>query len=230
MTSSIWVDNHVLKSESRRSESEGRSQEPDTVECVLASANPHKIEEVRAILEPFGWVLRSAHELGIVEEIPETGSTLEENARQKALHVARLTARPSLADDTGLEVDFLDGAPGVYSARYAGLEASYQDNVDLLLQRMSGVPHPQRQARFRTVIALARPDRIELEASGALEGRIVDSPRGSGGFGYDPIFEPNGGDRTLAELDPEEKNRISHRARALEAFLALLRKNDSSLP
>ena len=199
-------------------------------ECVLASANPHKIEEVRAILHPLGWRLRTARDLGVLEEIPETGETLEENARQKAFHVARRTGRSSLADDTGLEVEALDGEPGVYSARFSGPDATYRDNVDLLLERMAATPDHQRGARFRTVIVLALPDRIVFEASGSLEGRIARVPRGSGGFGYDPVFIPEGDDRTLAQLDPLEKNRISHRARALQAFLALVRESESPVP
>ncbi len=186
--------------------------------CVLATANRHKVEEIRAVLGPLGWDLATAGDRGVREEIPETGDTLEANARQKALFVAELTSSICLADDTGLEVGALGGRPGVYSARYAGKDASYADNVRLLLRELEGVPPERRAARFRTVLSLAGPGKVLLEVEGAVAGRITLETRGAGGFGYDPVFLVDELGRTLAELSMEEKNRISHRGRALAAF------------
>lgn len=184
---------------------------------VVASKNTDKIGEIEDVL----------HELGLIEavardvdwpEVDETGATLEENARLKARVVAGAVGLPALADDTGLEVDALGGAPGVYSARYAGPDATYEDNVRKLLRELSGVDN--RAARFRTVMVLAWPDGREITAEGILEGRIIDERRGTSGFGYDPVFLVDG--RTLAEILPEEKNAISHRALALRALAARL--------
>ena len=161
--------------------------------------------------------------LGLIDgfewpDIDETGATLEENAILKARAVARATGHDAIADDTGLEVDALDGAPGVRSSRYAGERASYAENRAALLEAMSG--RSDRQARFRTVVALVTAGGETLTASGTLEGRITEAPRGEGGFGYDPIFEVDG--RTLAELGEAEKNQMSHRARALEALAEII--------
>lgn len=186
--------------------------------CMLATANQHKVDEIRAVLAPLGWELSTAQDRGVREEIPETGDTLEANARQKALFVAGRTGAVCLADDTGLEVDALGGRPGVYSARYAGPGATYADNVRLLLSELAGVPLERRGARFRTVLALARPGQVLLEVEGRVEGRITLETRGTGGFGYDPVFLVDEIGRTLAELSMAEKNRISHRGRALAAF------------
>jgi len=185
---------------------------------VVASANPDKIAEVEKIWEELGVGSRIVRGL-TWEDVEETGETLEENALLKARAVAAATGLPSLADDTGLEVDALGGRPGVRSARYAGENATYQDNVALLLTEMEG--RRDRSARFRTVTALVWPSGQVLVADGALEGRITTAARGGGGFGYDSVFEV--GDRTLAEITPAEKNRISHRSRALRALAALLR-------
>ena len=155
-------------------------------------------------------------------DVDETGSTLEENARIKAHAIAAATGRPALADDTGLEVDALGGAPGVHSARYAGEEANPQKNVAKMLAELAQVPAPRR-ARFRTVALISWPDGKELMADGTVEGEIADSVRGDGGFGYDPIFVPAGGDgRTFAQLTAAEKNAVSHRGRALRALAARL--------
>jgi len=184
---------------------------------VVASANPDKIAEVEKIWEELG--VGSLIVRGLSwEAVEETGETLEENALLKARAVAAATGLPSLADDTGLEVDALGGRPGVRSARYAGEEATYQDNVDLLLTEMRG--RIDRSARFRTVAALVWPSGHVLVAEGALEGRITTQARGEGGFGYDSVFEV--GDRTLAEITSAEKNRISHRSRALRTLASLL--------
>lgn len=189
---------------------------------VLATKNPHKVEEMRAIL---GRLLPDAE---IVEgydwpDVDETGSTLEDNARLKARAVATATGLPALADDTGLEVSALDGAPGVHAARYAGLGASYAANRDLLLERLAGAD--DRRARFKTVVVLARPDGSEVIAEGTLEGTITESERGDGGFGYDPVFAVDG--RTLAEMTDSEKNALSHRAAALGALAAALSADTS---
>lgn len=184
---------------------------------VVASANPHKIAEVEKIWEEMGVGGRIVRGLSW-DEVEETGDTLEENALLKAREVGAATGIPSLADDTGLEVEALGGAPGVRSARYAGENVSYDDNTRLLLEEMER--HSDRSARFRTVAALVWPDGSSLVAEGVLEGRITRSPRGQSGFGYDPVFEVEG--QTLAEMTGREKNLISHRRRALQALAALL--------
>lgn len=189
---------------------------------VCASANPDKVDEIRAVLAPLGIELlpRPDHVAEVVEDAP----TLEGNARLKAVAVCEATALPALADDTGLEVDALGGAPGVFSARYAGEGATYADNVAKLLDALGEVPEPEeRMARFRTVALLRFPDGREVIAAGWVDGTIALAPRGEGGFGYDPVFEPVEADgRTFAELSIEEKNAISHRARALRALAELL--------
>lgn len=184
---------------------------------VVATKNPHKAAEVAAVMS------RVLPGLELVDgfdwpDVPETGSTLEENALLKARAVAEFTGHPAVADDTGLEVDALGGAPGVWSSRYAGEDATYEENRRALIAAMRG--HADRQARFRTVVALVTPEGEAITASGTLEGRITESARGEGGFGYDPVFEVDG--RTLAEIDEQQKNEISHRARALEALAARL--------
>jgi len=185
---------------------------------VVATKNPDKAAEVVAVLG------RVRPDITLVEglewpDVAETGATLEENAVLKAQSVAEHTGLPAVADDTGLEVDALDGAPGVRTARFAGDGATYADNRAALLAALDGVA--DRTARFRTVVALVEPGERVLTASGVLEGRIAVGERGAGGFGYDPVFEVDG--RTLAEIGEDEKNRISHRARALEALAVRLR-------
>lgn len=147
-------------------------------------------------------------------DVEETGETLEENALLKARAAVEATGLPSLADDTGLEVEALGGAPGVHTARFAGPHATFDDNIDRLLRELDGVA--DRRARFRTVVALAFPDGDYVTAEGSIEGRIAEERRGDTGFGYDPVFEVGG--RTFAEMSSEEKNLLSHRARALEAL------------
>jgi XTP/dITP diphosphohydrolase len=180
---------------------------------VVASKNPDKISEMEAVLLPLGLAGEIVHGLDW-PDVEETGATLEENAVLKARAVVDAVGLPAIGDDTGLEVMALDGAPGVRSSRFAGPEASYDDNVDLLLERLDGFE--DRRARFRTVVVLAMPDRSQVVAEGFLDGEIIDRRRGDGGFGYDPVFEVSG--RTLAEMTLEEKNRLSHRARALRAL------------
>ena len=184
---------------------------------VLATANPDKAREISAVLHGFDLVPRPAG----VPEVDETEPTLEGNARLKARALCDATGEPALADDTGLEVAALGGAPGVVSARYSGPEATYASNVAKLLREMDGVT--DRRARFRTVILVAYPDGTEISAEGAVDGVITTAARGSNGFGYDPVFQPDEADgRTLAELTLEEKNGLSHRARALRALVGRL--------
>lgn len=187
---------------------------------VLATANPDKAAEIAAILGP-RWELvpRPAG----VPDVDETGETLEENARLKAEALCAATGLPALADDTGLEVDALGGAPGVYSARYAGPDATYADNVWKLVHELRGTG--QRSARFRTVVMVRFPHGREVVAEGVVEGVIVDPPRGDDGFGYDPVFAPveDPAGRTFAEMSAAEKHAISHRGRALRALAERLR-------
>ena len=185
---------------------------------VVASKNQDKVREMEAVLLGLGLVGEIVTDLRW-PDVEETESTLEGNALLKARAVAAATGLPALADDTGLEVDALGGAPGVRSARYAGESASYADNVRALLDRLDGERH--RSARFRTVMALVIPDGREIVAEGVLEGTIINEPRGDSGFGYDPVFDVDG--RTLAEFGAKEKNAISHRGRALRALAQKLR-------
>lgn len=180
---------------------------------MLATANPGKAEEIRAALDGVVLVPRPED----VPEVDETETTLEGNARLKARALCAATGLPALADDTGLEVDALGGAPGVYSARWAGPEATYADNVAKMLREMRGVA--ERRARFRTVLLVAYPDGSELIAEGSVEGLITEEATGASGFGYDPVFAPDGcGGRTFAEMSVGEKNLVSHRGRALAAL------------
>ena len=184
---------------------------------VVASKNQDKIEEIEAVLGEVGLVEEIVRGMGW-PDVEETGSTLEENALLKAKAVMRAVGLPVIADDTGLEVAALGGLPGVETARYAGPDATYSDNVQRLLSEMDGVA--DRRARFRTVVALVMPDDTELVVEGVLDGAIAKTPRGSGGFGYDPVFEVEG--RTLSEMGVDMKNTLSHRARALRAMAEIL--------
>jgi XTP/dITP diphosphohydrolase len=180
---------------------------------VVASKNPDKIAEIEEVLSETnltGEIVRGLE----WPDVEETGETLEENALLKARVVVEATGLPVLADDTGLEVAALDGAPGVHTARFAGIEARYEDNVAKLIDVLGG--RTDRAARFRTVVALAFPDGAEVIAEGSVEGVITEEPRGSRGFGYDPVFAVDG--KTLSEMSLEEKNRLSHRARAIRAL------------
>lgn len=189
-------------------------------DVVLATANPHKAAEMTAVLREAGFVVH-LRPPG-VPDVYETANTLEGNALLKARALVAATSMASVADDTGLFVDSLEGRPGVFSARYAGEGATYTDNVNRLLGELAEVLAPRR-ARFRTVIALAYPDGRFLSAEGELEGQITLAPRGNAGFGYDPVFEADETPgRTLAELSAEEKNLISHRGRALVALARLI--------
>jgi XTP/dITP diphosphohydrolase len=190
---------------------------------AIASKNVHKLREIRAICAgwPVGWVTVEDH-VGPWPEADEPHDTYLENALAKARSVAVALGVPAMADDSGLEVDALGGAPGPRSARYAGEGATDERNRRKLLAALKGVPGSAPTARFRCVAAVAWPDGRELWAEGTCEGTLVAEPRGAGGFGYDPIFVPTGRDRTMAELGPEEKDRISHRGRAFRALGDLL--------
>jgi len=188
---------------------------------VLATRNPGKISEIKALL-PGMRVVTAASFVGCPEP-EETGRTFEENALIKARAVSRFTGRTALADDSGLEVDALDGAPGVRSARYAGTDATDQDNIRRLLDALDGISDADRTARFRCVVAVVVPDGRTWTVEGACEGRILQAPRGDAGFGYDPLFVPAGYENTFAELDAGVKNRISHRAQALGRIADVLK-------
>jgi XTP/dITP diphosphohydrolase len=193
------------------------------VKLVLASANPDKASEIRSILGAALPGLDLAPRPAGVPDVDETGATLLENARLKAAAIAAATGEPAVADDTGLLVDALDGAPGVWSARFAGEGATYADNVAKLLSELAGVAPGRRTARFETVALVRWPDGREVAATGAVEGVIASEPRGERGFGYDPVFVPAEGDgRTFAELLPVEKHALSHRGRAFRALAAQL--------
>lgn len=194
------------------------------MELVIASANRHKISEFEQIM-PSHITLISSAQLGITEDIPENETTLEGNALVKARYISEKTQRGCFADDTGLFVEALDGAPGVYSARYAQINGissgdSSGDNIDLLLDKLSGSAN--RRAYFRTVIALIDHEGKKHLFEGKVEGTITTERRETGGFGYDPIFIPDGYDQTFAELTPQQKNQISHRGRASVRLLEYL--------
>ncbi len=190
---------------------------------VLATANPHKADEMRAVLVDLD--IELIERPVDVPEVEETEDTLEGNALLKARALVEATGRPAIADDTGLFVEVLNGRPGVFSARYAGESASDRDNVEKLLAELEGVDEGRRRAQFRTVIAVAYPQRGPTLVVGTLDGSITAAPRGEGGFGYDPVFAPNGaGGRTLAQMSPDQKNAISHRGNALRALALALAK------
>ena len=190
------------------------------MKLYFATNNIHKLKEVQEVVGD-SFQIESMRSLGINEDIPEDQQTLEGNALQKARFLYDRTGESCFADDTGLEVDALNGAPGVYSARYAGEAKTSLDNMALLLKNMSGIQN--RKARFRTVIALIL-DGKEYLFEGIVNGTIAEEPRGTAGFGYDPLFVPDGYSTTFAEMDSEAKNAISHRGRAVEKLAAFLLK------
>lgn len=190
---------------------------------VAASRNKHKIEEIEAITKKFGMSIISRDEAGVPPvEIVEDGETFEENSFKKADEIMKLCGKITLADDSGLMVDYLCGAPGVYSARFAGEDGNDEKNNDKLLKLLDGVPAKERTAKFVSVITMVYPDGTVLSARGECPGRIITVPTGDGGFGYDPLFVPDGYEKTFAQLTPEEKNAISHRAAALTELEKLL--------
>jgi XTP/dITP diphosphohydrolase len=188
---------------------------------VIASNNKHKIEEMNAILGS-SFLLRGLHEIGCFEDLPETQSTIEGNSLQKAKYVCDHYHISCIADDTGLEVEALNGEPGVDSAHYAGPQRNADDNIRLLLENLKGKPN--RKARFKTVISLVEPEGFQT-FEGIVEGEILDHKRGDDGFGYDPVFLPSGCSRTFAEMSLDEKNLISHRGRAIRKLVEYLQSS-----
>ena len=191
-------------------------------ELALATANLHKVREISHMLADLRVQVRSLADFPGVELPPETGETFEANARIKAVSLAEATGDRALADDSGLEVDALDGQPGVLSNRFAGDGASDEAKIAKVLDLLGDTPAEQRTARFRCVMALADAEGRTWTVEGICPGRIAEFPRGSGGFGYDPIFLPDGRSCTMAELTMDQKNRISHRGRALRAMVQVL--------
>ncbi len=189
---------------------------------LVATSNPGKLREFARALEGAGIEVVGLEALDDPSEVPETGSTFEENARIKAEAYSRRTDLPVLADDSGLEVEALGGAPGVLSARLGGPGVSDEQRCRILLERLQDVPAERRRARFRCVLVLAQGGRAVASFEGVVEGRIAEEPRGRGGFGYDPVFFHEGVGRTFGELAPGEKEAVSHRGAAIRAFLAAL--------
>lgn len=186
---------------------------------IFATGNSHKLQEVQGLFKE-GFALSCLKDVNITEEIPETADNLVDNALQKAWYVYKKCGIPCFADDTGLEVEVLNGAPGVYSARYAGEQKDSRLNMLLLLKNMNGKTN--RNARFRTIIAYIDENAQEHIFEGEIRGKIIENMAGENGFGYDPIFVPEGYDKTFAQLSSETKNKISHRARAMEKFLSYI--------
>ena len=195
-----------------------------SITIIFATNNLHKIEEIKKIVPP-GFNIITLKEAGIDQDIPEPHDTLEENAREKSSVIHKLTQQNCFSEDTGLEVDALNGAPGVKSARYASESKNFQDNINKLLQNMKGKEGDS--ARFRTVISLIW-DNEEYSFEGVSEGKIIDTPRGERGFGYDPVFVPNGSNKTFAEMSLEEKNVFSHRRIATDKLVQFLKEKVGS--
>lgn len=195
------------------------------MKVVLASHNPHKLVEIREILQPLGIDVVLESELGVAVEVEETGTTFAENAYLKAKAVMEATGLPALADDSGIAVKALGGAPGIYSARYGG-DPTLDDwgRLQLLLQNTAQVPDGQRQAKFVAAIALVYPDGRQIAVQGEVHGELLRQPVGEGGFGYDPIFYYPPAGKSFAQLTAEEKNEISHRGRALALFQEKLKE------
>ena len=192
--------------------------------AVLATRNAHKVEEVRRILTPYDVELVSLDEFPDVGDVAETGATFADNALLKAHAVAVATGLPALADDSGLAVAALNGMPGVLSARWAGRHGDDVANLQLVLDQIADVPDERRMAAFVCAAAVVRPGRGELVVEGRVEGTVIRAPRGSNGFGYDPIFVPLGERRTTAEMSADEKDAISHRGKAFRALAPRLRE------
>ena len=195
---------------------------------IAASSNAHKIKEIQTIMSKFGMEVVSRKDAGIPDfEIEEDGETFEENSYKKAYEIMKTCGEITVADDSGIMVDYLGGAPGVYSARFAGKECDDSKNNEKLLKLLDGLSGEDRKAKFVSVITLVYPGGETLVARGECPGRIIEAPTGENGFGYDPIFVPDGYDKSFGQLSEEEKNEISHRAKALEVLERLLaeRKN-----
>jgi len=191
---------------------------------VIATHNRNKFKEMSEALMGIGWEVLPAFEFAGVPDVVEDGATLEENSLKKATIISQFTGLPALADDTGLFVEALDGRPGIYAARFAGIDCTYEDNVRKLLEVMKGTPEGKRSAVFRTVITIVGPEMEVQQVVGEVEGVITAEARGKGGFGYDPVFLPAGQSRVFAEMSLEEKNKISHRGLAVQKAKHLLKK------
>ena len=195
-----------------------------TIEVVLATRNAHKVGEVQRIIDIL------CDDITVLDlsawpdapEVIEDGATFAANALLKARAIAAHTGKPAIADDSGLCVDALNGMPGIFSARWAGSQGQDKQNLELLLNQINDVPDNRRQAHFIAAVVLATPDGVERVVEGIVEGEVLRAPRGTDGFGYDPIFQPFGFDKSMAELAPEEKDAISHRGQALRAFVPVL--------
>jgi XTP/dITP diphosphohydrolase len=190
------------------------------MKLIIASNNKNKIYEIKKILGKKFDPILSQREAGIEHETDEDGKTFTENALKKAREIAEISGCAALADDSGICAHALDGAPGIYSARFSGGHGNDEDNNNLLIQKLSD--KDDKGAHYTAAIALVYPDGSSVTAEGHMYGRIIDTPRGDRGFGYDPIFVPDGEERTVAEMSDEEKNEISHRARALQNLLSIL--------
>jgi len=193
------------------------------IDLVVATRNKKKLLEIRELLAHLDFNVMSIGDFSCIPEIQEDGTTFEENAKKKAVQVAQITNRLTLADDSGLEIDYLGGQPGIHSARFAGVNATDEDRIKKVLDLLKGVPKRERKARFRCAIAIVSPDTQVEIVTGACEGEIAFEPRGSEGFGYDPVFLVPEHGKTFAELGSEKKNQISHRAIALKKAKELLK-------
>lgn len=189
---------------------------------LVATTNEHKLSEFRAIFSDLPFRVLSLRDVGLDMDVEETGTSFAENAQLKAQAYARASGMLTLAEDSGLEIDALDGAPGIFSARFAGRDTPYEERFRLILDRLKALPEKPRTARFHSAIALAEPSGHMSTVEATIEGVIADSPRGTHGFGYDPIFLVPELGKTTAEIAPEHKNRISHRARAAQSARKLL--------
>ena len=197
------------------------------MKIVIATRNRHKAVELQTLLHGAGYDAVQLDEIdpdNIIPEVEETGTTFKENALLKAHAIAKATGLPAIGDDTGLEVDALGGAPGIFSARYAGENCTYEDNVKKLLRELSDVADDRRTARFKTVAVYVHKE-TELSAEGVVEGVITEKEEGVGGFGYDPVFSVLDMKKTYAQLADEEKNRVSHRGKAIRSLIEKLREN-----
>ena len=194
------------------------------MKVVIATHNRDKMKEIQGAISELGWEVISLYDFPEIGEIEENGKTLEENALIKAREVFKETGLPTISDDTGLEVDALDGAPGVYTARYAGEDCSYSDNVNKMLKEMSKVPMPNRGAFFKTVMVFKNENK-ELIVDGVVKGKISRESKGEDGFGYDPIFYVTEYDKTFAEMTMSEKNKISHRGNAINNLINSIKEN-----
>jgi len=194
------------------------------MKVVIATHNRDKMKEIQGAISELGWEVISLYDFPEITKIEENGKTLEQNALIKAREVFKKTGLPTISDDTGLEVDALDGAPGVYTARYAGEDCSYSDNVNKMLKEMSKVPMPNRGAFFKTVMVF-KDENKELIVDGVVKGKISRESKGEDGFGYDPIFYVTEYDKTFAEMTMSEKNKISHRGNAINNLINSIKEN-----